>query len=145
VAFLDLVRGTAAVAAGDPLAAKVRFDIEGAEAKVSVDAAQMGRALLNLMTNAAHAMRHGGVVRVVGERLARSYRLSIADDGPGMDSDVAARCLEPFFTTKTRGTGLGLPIARRVIEEHRGTFRVDSAPARGTTVVIELPASDPAA
>jgi signal transduction histidine kinase len=60
-----------------------------------------------------------------------------------MDTDVAARCLEPFFTTKTRGTGLGLPIARRVVEEHRGTFRLDSAKGRGTTVVIELPASDP--
>ena len=72
VGVLDLVRETAAVAAGDPLAARVRFDVEGADAEVSVDPGQMGRALLNLMTNAAQAMRHGGVVRVVGERLAGS-------------------------------------------------------------------------
>lgn len=144
VPFLGLVRATAAVAAGDPLSARVRFDVDGPETDLSVDPGQMGRALLNLMTNAAQAMRQGGVVRVAGELSESVYRLSLIDEGPGMDADVVARCQEPFFTTKTRGTGLGLPIARRVVEEHHGTFRVESAPGQGTTVVIELPAPRPA-
>jgi two-component system sensor kinase FixL len=139
VAILGLVRETAALAAGDPLAAPVRFEIDGPETELAVDPGQMGRALLNLMTNAAQAMRHGGVVRVVGERSEALYRLCLIDQGPGMDADVVARCQEPFFTTKTRGTGLGLPIARRVVEEHHGTFRLESTLGRGTTVVIELP------
>jgi two-component system sensor kinase FixL len=144
VPFLALIHETAALAAGDPLAALVRFEIDGPETDLSVDPGQMGRALLNLMTNAVQAMRQGGVVRVVGERSESLYRLSLIDEGPGMDADVAARCQEPFFTTKTRGTGLGLPIARRVVEEHHGTFRVESALGQGTTVVIELPAPGPA-
>jgi two-component system sensor kinase FixL len=140
VPFLSLVRETAAVAAGDPLAARVRFEVDGPETNLWVDPGQMGRALLNLMTNAAQAMRQGGVVRVVGELSPSRYRLSLIDEGPGMDAALVARCQEPFFTTKTRGTGLGLPIARRVVEEHHGTFRVTSTPGQGTTVVIELPA-----
>ena len=99
----------------------------------------MGRAVLNLMTNAAQAMRHEGVVRVHGERMADRYRLTLADNGPGMPEDVMARCLEPFFTTKTRGTGLGLSIAKRVVDEHRGSFTVASTPGTGTRVTIELP------
>ncbi len=139
VALLDLVRETAALVASDPIAAGVRFDVHGDEATLPVDPAQMGRALLNLMTNAAQAMRHRGVVRVTGTRRPEAYVVTVSDDGPGMDPEVAARCLEPFFTTKTRGTGLGLPIARRIVEEHRGALRVDSAPGRGTSVVIALP------
>jgi two-component system sensor kinase FixL len=140
VPILGLVRETVAMAAGDPLADRVRFEVDGPDIDLSVDPGQMGRAMLNLMTNAAQAMRQGGVVRVVGERSGSLYRLRLIDEGPGMDADVVARCQEPFFTTKTRGTGLGLPIARRVVEEHHGAFRVESAPGQGTTVVIELPA-----
>lgn len=139
VALLDLVRETAALVASDPVAAGVRFDVRGEEVTLPVDPAQMGRALLNLMTNAAQAMRHQGVVRVTGTRRPEAYVVTVTDDGPGMEPEVAARCLEPFFTTKTRGTGLGLPIARRIVEEHRGALRVDSTPGHGTSVVIALP------
>jgi signal transduction histidine kinase len=95
--------------------------------------------VLNLMTNAAQATRYRGTVRVIGARQGRGYRLTFSDDGPGMAADVVARCLEPFFTTKTRGTGLGLPIARRVVEEHGGTFAIASTPGAGTEVTIDLP------
>jgi signal transduction histidine kinase len=61
-----------------------------------------------------------------------------------MPAEVAARCLEPFFTTKTRGTGLGLPIAKRVVDEHSGVFEVTSAPGAGTRVTVSLPLDDPA-
>ncbi|MGE4083786.1 MAG: nitrogen regulation protein NR(II) [Vicinamibacterales bacterium] len=138
-AFLDLVRATAALVASDPVAAGVRFEVSGDEATLDIDPAQMGRALLNLMTNAAQAMKHKGVVRVTGRRRPGGYVVTVRDDGPGMAGEVAGRCLEPFFTTKTRGTGLGLPIARRVVEEHLGSMYLQSAPGQGTTVVIELP------
>ena len=137
--MLTLARDTVALVANDCRAGSVRFDVTGDEAELWLDPAQMGRALLNLMTNAAQAMRNTGVVRITGERHEGRYRLTVADEGPGMPADVVARCLEPFFTTKTRGTGLGLPIAKRVVEEHGGAFTVAAEPGAGTRVTIELP------
>lgn len=139
---LGLVRDTASLVANDPAATPLTFEVAGEDAELRLDPAQMGRAVLNLMTNAAQAMRHQGVVRVTGTRAGSRYRLTFSDDGPGMPADVAARCLEPFFTTKTRGTGLGLPIARRVVEEHGGTFTITTTPGVGTEVTIDLPLVD---
>ena len=142
VSILGVARDTAALVANDHDASAVRFDVSGDDAQLCLDPAQMGRALLNLITNAAQATRAGGVVRVTGARLAQRYRLTVADEGAGMAADVAARCLEPFFTTKTRGSGLGLPIAKRVIDEHRGGVEVTSVPGAGTRVVVDLPLDD---
>ena len=136
---LGLARDTVALIANDRGSSSVRFDVSGDDAELWLDPAQMGRALLNLLTNAAQAMRDAGVVQITGERHEDCYRLVVADGGPGMPGDVAERCLEPFFTTKTRGTGLGLPIARRVVDEHGGTFAVVSEPGAGTRVTIDLP------
>jgi two-component system sensor kinase FixL len=139
---LALVRDTGALVANDRGTGTVHFEVAGDDADLWLDPAQMGRALLNLMTNAAQAMRHTGVVRIVGARQAGRYRLTVADEGPGMAGDVAGRCLEPFFTTKTRGTGLGLPIAKRVVDEHGGTLAVASEPGAGTRVTLDLPLDD---
>ncbi len=136
---LPLVRETINLVASDPAATPLRFDVSGEDVELWIDTAQMGRAVLNLMTNAAQAMRHQGVVRVVGQRVGDRYRLSFIDEGPGMPDDVRARCLEPFFTTKTRGTGLGLPIARRVVDEHGGQLSISSIAGAGTEVTIDLP------
>jgi PAS domain S-box-containing protein len=136
---LALVRDTIALVSNDPAATPMRFEVSGDDAELWVDTAQMGRAVLNLMTNAAQAMRHQGVVRVAGHRIGDRYRLTFRDEGPGMPDDVRARCLEPFFTTKTRGTGLGLPIAKRVVDEHGGHFGIASIAGAGTEVTIDLP------
>jgi signal transduction histidine kinase len=117
----------------------MRFEVSGEDVELWLDTAQMGRAVLNLMTNAAQAMRHQGVVRVTGHPIGDRYRLRVLDEGPGMPDDVRARCLEPFFTTKTRGTGLGLPIAKRVVDEHGGHFGIASIAGAGTEVTIDLP------
>lgn len=143
---LALVRDTVALVGNDPAATPTRFDVSGEDAELWLDPAQMGRAVLNLLTNAAQAMRQGGVggvVRVSGEVRDDRYQLIFSDDGPGMPEDVRARCFEPFFTTKTRGTGLGLPIAKRVIDEHGGALAITSVAGHGTTVKIELPLALP--
>ena len=136
---LALIRDTMTLMANDPAATPLRFDVSGDEVDLWLDTAQMGRAVLNLMTNAAQAMRHQGVVRISGRRAGDRYRLSFIDQGPGMPDDVRDRCLEPFFTTKTRGTGLGLPIAKRVVDEHGGHFGITSVVGTGTEVTIDLP------
>jgi signal transduction histidine kinase len=62
-----------------------------------------------------------------------------SDSGPGIPADVRARIFTPFFTTKSRGSGLGLPTAKRLVEAHHGTIDVDCPPAGGTTVTVRLP------
>jgi signal transduction histidine kinase len=97
----------------------------------------------NLIDNAADAMAGGGTLRIGVRVDGANLLVEIADTGPGMPAEVAARAFEPFFTTKEvgSGTGLGLDIARRiVVERHRGSIDIDSEP--GATVIrVGLPLS----
>lgn len=84
----------------------------------------------------------GGLhVRIERDPDARAprLRLSISDTGPGMTPEVLKRIFEPFFTTRATGTGLGLPIVRRIVEGHAGEVEVHSAEGRGTTFTVRLP------
>jgi signal transduction histidine kinase len=128
-----------------------------------VDATQMQQVLLNLCTNAWHAMEdRPGTVQVGlkavdvdaarplhGDTLpsGRYAHLWVADTGTGMSPETLARVFEPFFTTKPagQGTGLGLSVVHGIVSAHHGSIRIDSTPGRGTTVHILLPLSEPAA
>lgn len=96
-------------------------------------------ALFNLVLNAEQAMPDGGqlVVRTYGT--ADGVALDLIDTGGGMDEETRSKVFEAFFSTKRGGSGLGLPIARRIIEGHGGQVRLQSAPGRGTQVTIALP------
>jgi signal transduction histidine kinase len=117
----------------------VRFHMNGMDGVVlNADAALLHQVWLNLLQNAVEAMPEGGDLRVrvtQGERV----RIEVRDTGMGMDSASLAKVFRPFFSTKTRGTGLGLAISRKIVEAHGGTIRLESAPRRGTTVVVEIP------
>jgi PAS domain S-box-containing protein len=105
--------------------------------------AELRDALTNLVFNAVDAMPDGGRLRVVTAATAQALgvELRVEDTGIGMDEATRRRCFEPFFTTKgERGTGLGLPMVYGTVQRHGGVVRVDSAPGRGTTVVLWLPA-----
>lgn len=104
-----------------------------------IDGNLLRRALLNLVRNAAEAGAHRVAVGVV--RAGPDLVITVADDGPGMESATAARIFEPFFSTKARGTGLGLAVTRQGIEDVGGTVTMESAPGRGTTFTIRLPAA----
>ncbi len=101
---------------------------------------------VNLIVNACEAMENGGEV-VVSEEEAffpdgrPCVRITVADNGPGMNEAVLCRALEPFETTKPSGTGLGLFIAVRIVEEHGGTLGLDSKEGEGTTFVLTFPVS----
>jgi signal transduction histidine kinase len=69
-------------------------------------------------------------------------RLTVRDNGHGMDEDVLARIFEPFFSTKPGGTGVGLSIAREVVRRHRGTMTIESARGAGTSFHVQLPIDD---
>jgi signal transduction histidine kinase len=66
-------------------------------------------------------------------------RVAVADHGPGMPDETREKAFDAFFTTKHRGTGLGLPIAKRVVEAHGGAIHIDAPPAGGTVISVELP------
>ncbi len=119
---------------------KVRVDLAADVPEVEVDADQLKRVLLNVINNALEAMAEtGGELRLRTAREGDGVAIRVDDDGPGVE-DVE-RIFEPHYTTKVKGLGLGLAIARQIVEEHGGTIRAESVPGRGTSVCIHLPAA----
>ena len=117
------------------------------------DANQVEMALLNLAVNARDAMPSGGVLAIAVERYANDgdplsegdyVALRVTDDGSGMDEDTLRRAVEPFFSTKApgAGTGLGLSMVHGLAAQLGGRLVIDSAPDRGTTIVLVLPATE---
>jgi two-component system, NtrC family, sensor kinase len=103
---------------------------------------QLVQVLVNLITNACHAMPHGAGLLHIETRLADGrVELSVADSGRGIPEENLSRVFEPFFTTKGegQGTGLGLSIVRNIIDQHRGEIEVSSEVGRGTSFTISLP------
>jgi len=80
-----------------------------------------------------------GTLTLIAQPEAGVVRIRVSDTGHGMDQEALVRAFEPYFSTKTTGTGLGLPIARRNIELNGGTIEVESGKGRGTTVIVRLP------
>jgi two-component system sensor histidine kinase PilS (NtrC family) len=94
----------------------------------------------NLSRNALQAMPEGGELVITAERRGPAAVLSWADTGIGMDEEIRRRAFEPFVTSHSEGTGLGLAVVYAAVEDHGGTIAIDSAPGEGTTVTVELPA-----
>jgi PAS domain S-box-containing protein len=109
--------------------------------QAAADGDQIFQAVINLLRNAVHAMPRGGelVVRLRG--VPYGVELAVVDTGVGMSEDVLARSQEPFFTTKTNGSGLGLTIASLIARDHNGEVRIESREGEGTTVALRLPAA----
>lgn len=120
---------------------EVRLSMDEQPAYAMLDEASMRGALMNLMLNAIEAMRNGGTLSIAVDHTGESLRLEIADTGPGIAEDEAKKIFEPFYTTKEQGLGLGMPYAKKVIEQHGGTISLNSRPSEGTTISIVLPAA----
>jgi signal transduction histidine kinase len=112
---------------------------------LNFDTDRMRQVVINLIDNAAQAMtggsNPGGDHRIVVTTAARfeAFELVIADNGPGIPADILPKVFEPLFSTKSFGTGLGLPMVKQVIEQHHGTVEMTSAIGKGTKVTIRLP------
>ena len=105
---------------------------------VRVDSFHMQRALINLINNAIEASGRGQSVTVSLEGRRNSVALRVVDQGPGMDKDTLENIFTPFFTKKKEGTGLGMPIVKKVVEAHNGRLSINSKEGEGTEVRIEL-------
>jgi signal transduction histidine kinase len=106
---------------------------------VLADRTLLARALVNVVENALHAMPGAGVLTIDAASDGARVTVSVQDTGAGMDEAALARAFEPYFSTKTTGTGLGLPIAKRNIELSGGTVEVESRRGEGTVVRVHLP------
>jgi signal transduction histidine kinase len=126
------------------LAERIRFKVvaEGSDFRASGDAAKLKTAFRNIIANAIEAISQQGEVALSIGRKGRVFTISVRDSGPGMSKETVDRIFDLYFSTKDAGTGLGLPITKKIVEEHGGTIRVASEPGEGTTVVIDLPAGE---
>jgi two-component system, NtrC family, sensor kinase len=108
---------------------------------VQADPNQLRIVFSNLIRNARDAMPHGGVITIRGRQTGTSIEITVADTGVGIKQEDLDRIMEPLYTTKARGIGLGLAIARAILDKHNGRLTVNSERGRGTTFVVSLPAS----
>jgi PAS domain S-box-containing protein len=106
---------------------------------VPIDATQMQQVLVNLVKNAMHAMTKGGTLTLQTGEGADGVWVSVSDTGGGIPPEQINRIFEPFYTTKKRGTGLGLMIVQRIVRAHGGRIELESRVGRGTTFRIWLP------
>ena len=98
------------------------------------------QAFLNIFMNAIQAMPEGGKIQVGIQSAIGIVTVCIEDEGPGVPEDLLEKIWDPFFTTKEKGTGLGLGIVKNIIESHNGSIRVENRKeASGVRVIIELP------
>lgn len=104
-----------------------------------VDSSHMVRALVNLINNAIEASGKGQQVDITTTAAKKRLIISIADHGSGMDKETVENIFVPFYSKKSGGTGLGMPIAKKIIEGHKGRIRINNKSAEGTAVIIELP------
>ena len=122
----------------------VTIELEGGPpARLRLRRAELAQALLNILVNAGQALPGGGTVHMAARSVPGGYEVEVTDPGMGMDAAVLSQVFDPFFTTHPpgRGCGLGLTVARAVVQAHGGRIDLDSAPGRGTRVSIFLPAT----
>jgi signal transduction histidine kinase len=108
--------------------------------QIALDRTQIEQVILNLILNAAQAMASGGKLTLTTRGDASGVWLSVTDTGVGITPEARQRLFDPFLTTKPAGTGLGLALAHKIIEAHKGRIEVESEPGKGTTFRILLPA-----
>ena len=110
---------------------------------VEIDKDQMGQVLLNILLNAVQAMPDGGILRINVQILAERLVVTISDTGEGIPDEILFKVFDPFFTTKKKGqgTGLGLWLSQKIIEQHGGTIHMMSREKQGATVQIVIPLS----
>lgn len=118
----------------------IEFEVVDSLPSVEHDPAQINQVLLNLLLNAIQSMDKPGIIRVRVEQIDDdTVTIKVSDQGKGIAVDHLPNIFRPFFTTKGHGTGLGLSLARRTVESHGGSIRVESTLGKGTTFTVELP------
>jgi two-component system, LuxR family, sensor kinase FixL len=118
----------------------VRFDIDEGARYVVGDPNKLKQVLLNLYKNSMDAMQNGGTLTVSAHPSGENVKITVSDDGCGIPEADKKSIFSPFFTSKDSGTGLGLAVSKRIIDQHKGgSISVESKEGKGTTFTITLP------
>ena len=122
----------------------IRFQADSPDIQVVGDADQLRQVLVNLLLNAAQAMAGEGTLTLAVQQEQEQAVVLVADSGPGVPAELQERIFEPFFSTKAsgEGTGLGLAVCRRLVEDHGGTLEVEAAAGGGALFRVNLPFAD---
>lgn len=127
---------------GDAHQIRVTIAVESATPSIRLDATLMEQTLVNLCINAIQAIGKNGHITLqagIINGVKSTVLISVIDDGPGIPEAEQSKIFDPFYTTKDEGTGLGLSVAQRIVDEHRGRIWVESGQEMGTQFMIELP------
>jgi two-component system sensor histidine kinase PilS (NtrC family) len=122
---------------------RLELELDPPSARVLGDADQISQIFWNLTRNALRAMPDGGRLAISGRLQGGCYQLRVADTGRGMTAEERAKLFQPFKSFFDEGTGLGMAIVYRIVQEHGGRLQVDSTPGAGTVITAELPVSSP--
>lgn len=117
----------------------VTLDVPAALPAVALDRDQMEQVFFNLIKNALEAMKDGSSIGICLDSDDNNVSISFKDTGVGMSADQLAHLFEPYRTSKKKGTGLGLMITARIVNDHGGTIAAESTPGEGTTFTIKIP------
>ncbi|HSS50822.1 MAG TPA: ATP-binding protein [Thermoanaerobaculia bacterium] len=118
---------------------RLEMDLDPPSARLFADPDQVSQIFWNLARNALRAMPDGGRLRVVGQLQGDWYRLQVIDTGRGMSEEQRTNLFHPFHSFFDGGTGIGMAIVYRIVQDHGGRLHVDSRPGAGTTITAELP------
>lgn len=154
VALTTIVERTVSLLQGEANKASVRLIMEsgsgaGPPPTVNADPQQLQQVLMNLVLNAIQASTAGGEIHIRTQTADNAAgqpcaSIEVEDSGKGMSADEVAKAFQPFFSTRAQGTGLGLPIAKQIVEQHGGRITLRSSVGKGTCVRVEFAASAPA-
>jgi two-component system nitrogen regulation sensor histidine kinase NtrY len=125
--------------AAPPAGVEISFSASPESIAARFDEKLLSRAVRNLLENALRASADGGRVEIEVRRDGEDARILVVDSGPGVPQELLPRIFDPYFSTHDAGTGLGLPIARRIAEEHGGGIRASNRPGGGLEVTITIP------
>ncbi|HZO85906.1 MAG TPA: ATP-binding protein [Verrucomicrobiae bacterium] len=120
----------------------LQIELQAAPATIKGSGMQLEQALLNLLLNAVEATPAGGAIGVRSYNESGQVRVELRDSGAGIPVDDLERIFEPFYSTKARGSGLGLGITRRIVREHKGNIEVASESGRGATFTLTFPVAE---
>jgi two-component system, NtrC family, sensor histidine kinase PilS len=118
---------------------RLEVDLDPPSARLFADPDQVSQIFWNLARNSLRAMPDGGTLRIVGRLSGDWYRMQVVDTGRGMTEDQRTNLFHPFQSFFDGGTGIGMAIVYRIVQDHGGRLRVDSRPGAGTTITVELP------
>ena len=123
--------------------AKILVDLAETPPRIQGDPTQLRQIIHNLLRNAEDALegRPDGLIEIRTETSAKQFKLILRDNGPGFPAQILPKVFEPYVTTKPKGTGLGLPIVKKIVDEHQGKIEITNLSTGGAQVILRLPLS----